>query len=459
MKFAFLICLSFSSFKTSHALEHKGCSDFETIALADQNLPPIRDQDSIGYCASYAAADLYEQYLKKHHLITPESSVSAMGAALSYYSETEAFDRAEQEIGQHAKKVHKFSPVLAEEEQKLAAQIKELDRLKRSESILETDFSKNQILKEKEKIRESISKTKHRINFLKHSLKLSIAPHKKGGAIPEGAFSSYVLESLIDNFCFESEIPSDLNSYGQDNFLALIAQFFFDHALIKKENMAQCDQLLRFQQMFPGIPLSSRKDLLQLIKKAPPKQVMAYYLQKSCSPKKIAKRPKIKRVWNLFLSDSKFARSIEDQLKTKAAVAITMNNKILKQENDIDSWDKDSSHVLSVVGHLKGCGKEYYKVRNSWGKKACSMNSFEFQFNREHKRFKTLEEQFSNNCKSIPLDDPDNYLTASVCMGRVEKEKKRLGISPPFFCDDEGYYYLEKDLLIKSSREAFFLKD
>ena len=64
-----------------------------TYKKNDSELTPVRDQDSIGWCYSYSAADLYEQWIKDKNILTDNSqSISPMGIALGYETNNDRKD-------------------------------------------------------------------------------------------------------------------------------------------------------------------------------------------------------------------------------------------------------------------------------------------------------------------------------------------------------------------------------
>ena len=115
-----------------------------------REMPPIRDQDTIGWCYSFAAADLLTHYLYKTkgkkvqgntvlatNYLQKESSVSAMGIA-TMYNQTNFKGHAESLFGLSSQQLVKMNKSTVVEQGTIS---KSLDNVKKNGFCLERDVS------------------------------------------------------------------------------------------------------------------------------------------------------------------------------------------------------------------------------------------------------------------------------------------------------------------------------
>lgn len=76
-------CNKFQAYANQNAARESGA--ISNVIDNGQNLGPTRDQDSVGFCYAYAAADMMESHLKRNGQMSSDQNVSAMAVALTYH--------------------------------------------------------------------------------------------------------------------------------------------------------------------------------------------------------------------------------------------------------------------------------------------------------------------------------------------------------------------------------------
>lgn len=460
------------------------CSKNDNLPDLRSKLGPIRDQDSIGWCYAFTAADLLTDYLRKNpQQFTPkdftikENMVSPiLGAAAMEDTKTSADISTKQEVDPA---VGTYDDLLKLNHQ-IDANKNELIKACGSKGCLWgciptpeieqcKDWSSNLNIKKIQQLNE-ISKG------LEHQKQKYSNAYQRWGI---GGNVSNILKFYTKNgFVFESHAPSDnfrgkkLDAYQYD-----IAKAYTD-ARSKEE--ALCSAFQFFEEICKNCNASFEQLKPILEKGFDYNSSMLYEFSNYEGIKshlKDSSKPHIKEIANLAWSNEKqsyleAARQTIDEALTRGSIA-----GIGYEVKDVISL-KEGGHASSIVG--KSCidGQEHYILRNSWGMQACedgkkeiTLKKLEYLSNRVKygKTTPEIKENFSNSLeysscmkKCNQIKDP-NYMVLSfsedpqIKLAKIEcqqscyeNNKTKLSKVIETFSCEEGYYFIKSEKLLKN---------
>ncbi|NDD90923.1 hypothetical protein EBZ37_02395 [bacterium] len=435
----------------------------------DVALGPTRDQDEIGYCYAYASADLLEQWMKRHGQMPEKENVSAVALALRHDSQNwNPFDPLN-------------SPV---------ARIKKASALNQMSSIGANVASL---------MSYRLIKTSTILNLIADDLKKLTTD--RNGVIQEGGFSNPALKRTVPSAAwlsgvlYESEVSSRDNGLKElvkrkayelqsrankpDDFkegLLYLGEFFYADA----PNSCAPDVA---DTMFPAAQIRNIQDLKRIAQEAtdrrtgPFDQILNtarrnrtgdFIPARSAPPfvvtteevqdvQKHRRNIKAATVYPLEEEHNKAVlTSIDDALEKGEIVSFAYPAEMLVASTLPEAGYDPSkgrcrgacpNHESVISGKLKVCGKEYFVLRNSWGKGACS-----------HTRANFINPDRVSELRELDLAlAKTNYSEAEG--ERIEKSKERSHSSlirkrarvaeVPYFCDADGNYIVRKDYLQK----------
>ncbi len=442
----------------------------------DQNLSPTRDQDSVGHCYAYAAADLLENWMKKKNMMPAKENISALGLALVYKKDD--YIAKAPEYAAAAMKKDLLAPKykeLQEKNKKLTDEISDLNK-----KLLETVS-----LQEKDMLNLKIQEQTKDLDFLNSVYsELEKQFYQEDHTIPEGGYPE-VISSVWPLICYESEVNSrdeflaevldaqyhSYSYYAESNTLLGLLNFLSIEPYVDKPNYCVMSDISL--SIFPGLS-GSNVDLYNVLLEVSKEPDLLYRLVKeSCKDKKLGQSPKIISKYtngNFPISNNAEAISNIDLALSKGKLSmITYRSQLLDQEN-LENTNEDD-HASVIVGDGKICGEDFYILRNSWGKDACKDGQDTLQSTRDsvQKTKKNCELQAKNEAEFKFKNCKGNH-----CVKEKLKEKKRYyaeciesaGIVDmtfpkhlPYFCDEQGNYYIKKNYFKKYIYESATIAD
>lgn len=453
----------------------------------DQYLGPVRDQDSTGYCYAYAGADLYEHWLKKKGLMDKGEQVS--GVAMGIMTQKRNWrDLMSDVSGQQFMDQEKVKKL-----EELNRSLKVLDDLydKTFKEMLGTtsDERRDVLLKKWQEI------TGKQAPLMREKIKLR---NSFSQGTPGGGSARMVIEKGMKKLCFESEIssqgvdrlrrentskdsidvrPWDVFESINDALIYLNLDKLSNEAEFDKEN---CQYLKVVNALFPGIFFKNVSELKAFLEKLGESNVEEFF-QASCSDKKIPKKPKIKEEFELSnyilkKKNKKIEAMIDGALK-KGDVAVAYYHGNLLAGDKFAGLSLDA-HASVITGSIDICGKNYYVLRNSWGKESCKAYQIEFEYQlsknetyknsttkRQTCQIKAAQELARGKmvCKEQDMlclnKFVDLYSTAmDQCRDVFALETKDI---PPssLYCNAEGDFIIAKDHFLKGSFGAVTIEN
>jgi hypothetical protein len=342
-------------FLLSFSLNANECknTDVKEIDMRDQ-MGPLRDQDSIGWCYAHAAADLMNHHLYKSSqdpkYLTKEGMVSANSVAINYNT---------------AYKSRYYRPF--------------------------KDWSSEDFAKHNRNVKESIAvEKKFRLwEIFENPFKPKIDVHKKYEVVAEGGhISAAIYASSRLGHCSEGEMPSDdfnlvFGSSGCDTKesggceFANLLKAIYDFNQDGQGTESWCKAEEAITNLFPSLSTdvvpkimlaSHRQNIIENLKKAScdsknktPK-ILDHFIDvdRAC-------RQKIDKLCNYAASNEHLFEKMDLALEQGKIVGISYNSEFLNSDKN---EHKNSYHASSIVGkrlNPQSCEIEYI-LRNSWGK-------------------------------------------------------------------------------------------
>lgn len=397
--------------------------DSQVIKSNDKNLPPSRDQDSIGYCYAYATADMYETWLKSKNYIDNSESISAVALGLADHKEN--WDKRTQEFN-----LIKSAPAASLESryQESSALYENLKQIKAEHSAAQSKLISEKYSQEVAVIKELFSSEseadKEKANILQKELKAKINSEEEikeivarfaaasqqlnqsGPPIAissvydireanvanpdnklrvQGGQSQKLLEKLWDSYCFESEVSSkdlqikkvytdyrdllDDSSITPDSINRALGYINSDNF----EERNTCASLAITQSIFQNLPFSSPEEFKKFIDSSDPQRsLVQQILEKSCKPKAPPVKPSIKSVAVSEVTvpvqnNEKVLAAIDSALELGQIASVGYNVNILLTPDSTEL----GAHESTIIGSAKLCGEEAYILRNTYGVESC----------------------------------------------------------------------------------------
>jgi hypothetical protein len=392
------------------------CSPEKSYGQADKKnvindlLGPVRDQDSVGFCYAYAAADLIEYSLKRKGVLAKDQQVSGLALSIQYHEKDwkdKALDFKNNLplIKDRHLKVKEKEEVVLEKTNEISVLQDHI--LKRQEDFSKPFFDKKTdkkeisdeefALKEKEyqkminspelvsqiiPLEEKIITLKKEIEQLKEEIQQLNQEITHILKVKEGGRVDFLMNEKDRLFCTHDEI--------NDRDIGLAHLFSLSSSLkdIPRElqningalsllNLSRelpeefhCPLGQLYQHFFPKLSSSKEEQFVaQLAKISADESVLNFFLKKSCINKMPSFRFKSEGIdrYNMISkkNDSLFT-FIDEQLKFKRPVGINYHSEILKKENN-NPQNRDDNHTSILTGKVMICGEDYYILRNSWG--------------------------------------------------------------------------------------------
>jgi hypothetical protein len=349
---------------------------------------PIRDQDSVGWCYGFTAADLLTHYLYKTNAsevanrdpnanyLNPKYAVSAVGVATFF---------------------NKYK---------------------------NPDYFKNVHAKDSKELSTKYNKL---VVPVEGSIPNSIEAVKKNG------------------FCFEKDLPSENFSYSTDSLCLNEGKCNLLDTLnlvYDQTNNAQCSNYApQIQKLFPNLPLAEIRSILTFSKK---NEALERLVNIACLKKfntrfisenrpitkyfELGKESSGDHFWSKeIINSEKLLDIIDSSLDSGTPVGITYRHQFL-----LGIKNSKETHISSLVGkriNPKTCQVEYI-LRNSWGR-SCDI------YKKENPNYGKCVRSISNFKDLIKV---------------YENERKCLKSFPPVFrnskidCDQaSGYVFISKE--------------
>lgn len=375
-------------------------------------LGPVRDQDSVGWCYAFTAADMLTQYLRKNGQLTGDLSnrsqtVSPVGIAgwfnktffKNYYKNIEKMD---------SKQLKNFN--------------EKMDRLAKANGD------------EWETV----------------------------GVVPEGGIIDIGLEDTVKNgYCLESDAPSEtfsivLAKYCMEKNICAtnledVLSHIYDRALFDKaDEKAICDLYEIARIAYPNVP---EKILRSVLSKTSRDKVF-YDLAGVACTKKIKLPSTSKKagfVQNLAIDENineptdKLIVALENALDKGSIVGISFYADVFRGENA----PKTEGHASSVVGKFfdpKTCEVQYI-LRNSWGP-SCG------EYEASPKEY--FDCVIKTSDKEVVVEDgvDPTFAKEHLCSTKFPPKTR----NPKVSCDpNTGYVYVARSELKNYMREVSFI--
>ena len=342
------------------------CKDIEVKEVDMTNeLGPIRNQDSIGWCYAHTAADMMGHYLTKNG----GSALLNTKSGLDFTSKENMISANSLAINYNSKKKKKY--------------------YKKFKGWDASDFDEHN----KNATKSAYEDSKSFWDFFR------INKPKKGdeyNIVPEGGLISQTIDiSLKKNFCLEKEIPSDdfnlvLGSQNCDSnkeagsceLLELLKQIY-DFEKDGVDGKAWCNAKEAIAELFPAMSIKSIPEIMlrshrSTIMKNLKKAVCRYQFKKGQAPKIHEEQVDSSKacqaenkIDNGKLCDfgkynDKIMSDLDKQLEAGNIVGISYKSDFLSSESYMHT---PGGHASTIVGkrlNSKTC-KEEYILRNSWG--------------------------------------------------------------------------------------------
>ncbi|NDD91899.1 hypothetical protein EBZ37_07425 [bacterium] len=418
-------------------------------------LGPVRDQDSLGYCYAYAAADLVEHWLKKNKKMPPGESVSAMAMGLRDQSASLESPQVQAQIRVAHDARLTFQPKIQNLDEKQIPQAKQ-------EANQPLVILNGRVSEQNVEAAKKLSTLRYERREYK---KLSSPSVPEGGDVGLAIRRSWPESGSGEKICFESEVSSRDNGLlqtlgGNDPLLGKKIDLYEALGLISERSLSssvedRCQFIRVAQEIFPS---ASRDQLVEVLfrlqaESSVVKNPFSPLLEKACKAKTgLDVAPKIEAMmippWTPPLEENNadILKLVDAGLSQGGVVAISYRASILKYARPQLIDREEDQHASVIIGSAKVCGKDYYILRNSWGKLACqgSRNRFTQKNvwggeSEETTRAIELLKQEEGRCRES--NDP-------TCYTKVWARRAKV-VDVPYFCDGDGNYVIRKDYLAR----------
>lgn len=456
----------------SQSLIAQTCNEAPTdIRRNDEHLGPTRDQDSIGYCYAFSAADLYEQWLKKNGHMPLDQHVSGVGLGLVDHSQawdertrrfnslglarntnlseisSQTRDRQREldalresvpqrirqgmsELPEYPNFVERLTQyrALGDEDPQKAALRSELEATLSSmeQSVVQNDPTLATDQRRQFELESNIE-SQWAVTGLFDFEETDVNQFRDQGLSIQGGKSDELLQNHWNSFCFESEVnSSDLDvrrlyeSYRElyEGMTAtpddLSGGLGFLNSM-NHEDRNQCANFTMATTMFPGLPFQDLESFTAWVGQGNLQgSVVQGFLNEACRRKAPPVQPQI-AVTTIseyptfpITGNENVLEAIESSLSEGKIASIGYNVDILFGDMRNGQYEF-LGHESLVVGKANLCGAESYIVRNTYGEEMCDYT-------------KNL---FDNNPRNI----------------------YRLAFSETYQCDDQGNFIIPKRTL------------
>lgn len=407
----------------------------------DQNLGPSRDQDSIGYCYAFSAADLYEQWLKKNNYIPADQHIS--GFALGLADHAQAWDERtrqfnnlgilrntnlreltnyrgqrqleldtlnEQFVNQVRQSMNNlpeyplftdrlaYFRTLAQDHQEKANLRTELEATLASmeQSVLENNPN---LALEQQRLIQLKADIEHQWGIIIGFVDFTHTDilQSDTGLRVQGGKSEELLAEHWNSICYESEVSSSdihvKNLY--ENYRELYAgssatpddlsgAIGFLNSL-SHEDRNQCANFMMATTLFPGLPFQDLTSFTNWVGQGNFQgSMIQQFLNESCTRKSPPVQPEInitKITSNITFpirNNENVLQAIDNAITSGKVASIGYNSSILFGDLSPETF---GPHESVIVGKANLCGEEAYILRNTYGEEFCDYARSEFKSN------------------------------------------------------------------------------
>jgi hypothetical protein len=460
------------------------CDTNQTPEDLRANLGPIRDQDSVGWCYAFTAADLVGDYLNRHrdilpenlsrnmdftkpqNMISPLSGVFATeqgssGAVASYSFAPDPDFKGYDDI----LKINQDIKLLSSEQSKLCAGECQWQCI--GKDNLSADCKTWSVGRDLNKI----NKNSNILHDLMNKRDRFSGPYLKG--IVPGGWTENIAEFYINKgFSLESQLPStDANNA---KYLSGINYEIYDaytKALSREE--AKCNVLEVIKAVCKECDLANA-DVMRIIEQGfDYKNSVLDLLSKMPGVAHRIKNPERAVVENTPIGLPQDGRKIiNDYLGKGQIVGIGYDVKNIVSLNS-------GGHASSIVGRKCLKGQEHYILRNSWGENACEDGkkkmtleylkrmSYRVQYDpdvtAEVRRSVAASQPYKacfDKCESLLVYtsfriSEESKLMRTECRDNCyDKNKALLSENIETFECDKGYYLINSEKILKNIRNV-----
>ncbi|MBU6375105.1 MAG: hypothetical protein KGQ59_03845 [Bdellovibrionales bacterium] len=366
-------------------------------------LGPPRDQDNTAYCYAYTAADLLTHWLKRDRKIPDSEYVSAIGLALR--------DKKEAIEGKSF-------------QESLRSTIEKRNQCVEDASLCVPQFGRTD---------EAIRRT-----------------------WPDGASGNQI--------CFETEVSSRDNGLRQGlaginpvtgrTFNLEAALGTMAVAAYTRSTEDHCRFVRVADQVLPSATQSQIQELLFQLNGDRSEVLNPFdsILSQACRSKTgLTESPKmmIQRVSAMIQPldavNQPVINGIDTALSLGQISEVSYRATILSRGGAIGS-DGNDFHSSVIIGSAKVCGKDYYVLRNSYGKDQCNNQRNQFT---QKGAFGEQGEELTQDL--LKLDQEKKQCEAeqsAECYERVSLRRAQR-VDVPYFCDSEGNYVIRKEYMAR----------
>ena len=208
----------------------------------------------------------------------------------------------------------------------------------------------------------------------------------------------------------------------------------------------------------------------------PSENLFSELLKKSCRVKDYGVKPEVevhfKNIFGHFRLEVDIGsidlNIIDSALEKEKLVAVTYDVEIFERER---LSKKQANHASTIVGSMSVCGEPYYMLRNSYGKKSCSIDMEYFAPSQSSQSKIKLNDCYDEVEKGAYSLYPECTIIKCIenriaayqewrndCDGKYKK-KYLEEVNHPFFCDPDGNYIVSGKHLQKGVFSAEFIRN
>jgi len=410
--------------------------NFSDVDLRSE-LGPIRDQGDMGFCVSYATADMLSFWLKKYadiNTVQPKNMVSGLGVAFVLNNEKREgmlYDIKE------AKRTIAGDPqqVLTETQNKIDELNKKLSET--PETTVATP--------EKKKMWGKLSEARHKAFLAKRLLNANE---------PEGE-----LFNIPDKICFEKDIPSPPEQKDNNdpcNNKIQLQELFGGFYNLKIDSQNQKAITKQIQNLFPTIRTKYVKRLIKKFSRNPDFDAIHRLTDQSCKNLNDIMHKNYPSPRTMHLADEviydkgdivantmdEVFKVINERLDAGEPIGIGYDAALYYYPSPTIITNIYINHESTIVGRLYDTtsGEYIYIVRNTWGTDACSCLQRSYAMSLPSFRDDIIQDY----CSNPVANQSRSYSDTAEKLYNANKEKYTSEI--PFSCD-KGYFLVKRSVL------------
>lgn len=425
----------------------KVCSDKSGTYQFDMRseLGPIRDQDSIGWCYSFTAADMLSHHLYKKgygpDTRQKANMISASAGALRFNSVKR--NQALGAVSARRRVAEAIKPILEARQKELETlQVKKSERASQLGASLQTNEMRAKLrsiqreLRDLERRHERSQNSKHQtriekqqreIESLEHALdaqkfeiqdtlandtqfkSLALAAYQKEMEIrelskvalglplpqleePRGGFIKDALSELVKgSLCREKDVASDdFGSINQGQYRALELNDLISKGVYSYLNAPNdenlCSAIEASKKLFKNTPVDQIRDIFKSYTEQDP---LSSLVEKSCGEPPLPPQVMPNAIEDFYSSKDELLNTVDSLLESGKIAGIAYFPDMFQLGGDLLSEEESSasrsSHASTIVGRGFNCETDEpeYLLRNSWGPRSCERNRVSYRSLRE----------------------------------------------------------------------------